>query len=89
MITFDINLLFSQTEVVTSIVIITYYSIQIYSFIFTLSNVSKYCHLIPIIQFMITVKDFQILPFKTYNSIQDYSIVCSQVSGLKYCYVTI
>ena len=63
-------------------------TIQHYSFICKQLNGSKYCYIIPIIQFWHTLKEFQILLFNTNNSIQHYSLICTQVTGSKYCYVS-
>ena len=59
-----------------------------FSSIFTESNDSKYYYVLPIIQFRHTVKEFQVLLFNIYNSIQYYSIVYTQLNGSKYCYVS-
>ena len=64
----------------------TNYSIQLNSFIYLLSNGSKYYDAIAMIQFKHTVKEFQVLLLKTNNSIQHYSFVCMQLNGSKYCY---
>ena len=58
---FNINHLFADSEVVTSIVFNANNSIQHYSFIFTQTNGSKYCYVIQIFQFQQTVKEFQVL----------------------------
>ena len=50
---------------------------------------SKYCNVIPIIQFRHTVKEFQILLFNTNKSIQHYSFICTQLNGCKYCYISV
>ena len=76
---FDVNHLFSQMEVVTGIVINTKYSIQHYSFIYTRSNRSKYCYVIPIIQFRHTFKEFQVFLCITNNSVQQ-SFIYSQLN---------
>ena len=39
--------------------------------------------------FLHTVKWFQILLFNTYNSIQYYLFVCTQLNGSKYSYVSL
>ena len=54
------------------------YSIQYYSFIFTQSNESTYCYVIPIIRFRQTVKEFHALLFNINHSIQHNSFVCTQ-----------
>ena len=67
----------------------TNYSIQQNSFICTQSNGSKYCYLVPIIQFRHSIKEFQVLLFNTYNSIKHYLFVCTQLNGSNYCYVSL
>ena len=47
-----------------------------------------YCYVIPIIQFKVTVKEFQVLLFNINNSIRRYLFVCSQLNSSKYCYVS-
>ena len=59
---FYINHLIADSEVVTSI------AIQHHSIICTQSSGSKYCYVIPLIQFRHTVKEFQVLLFPTNNS---------------------
>ena len=83
LILFNINHLFTDIEVVTSI------AIQHYSFICTQLNGFKYCFVKPIIHFRPTVKEFQVLLFNTNNSVQHCSFVCSQLNGSKYCYVSL
>ena len=61
---------------------------QLYWFICTQSKFSKYCYIIPIIQFRYTVKEFQVLQFSTTESIQYYSFVWTQLNGSEYCYVS-
>ena len=56
-------------------------SSQHYSLICTQSNGSKNCYIIPIIQFLHTVKRFQV--FHT------NSFICTQLNGSKYCYGTL
>ena len=58
-----------------------FHSIQHYSFICTLSNGSKYCYVILIIQFKDTVKEFQVFLSNINNSIEHY------LNDFKYCYV--
>ena len=41
------------------------------------------------IQFKHAVKEFQVLLFKTNNSIQHYSIISMQFNSSKYCYLTL
>ena len=47
----------------------------------TKSNGSKYYYIILIIQFLHTVKGFQVLLFNTINSILHYWFVCTQLKG--------
>ena len=63
--------------------------IQLNWFIWTQSNGSKYCYVIPILQSTYTLKKFQVLLFSTNNSIQHYSFICTQLNGSKYWYVSI
>ena len=65
------------------------FSIQHYSFICTQTNGSKYCNVIPIIQFKRMVQDFQVLLSNTNKSAQHYSLVCKQLNGSKYCYISL
>ena len=65
------------------------YSIQHNPFICTLSNCSKYCYLIQIIQFRHTVKKFQVLLFNSNNSTQHQSFDYTQVRCSKNCYVSL
>ena len=46
-------------------------------------------NVISIIKFRHTAKEFQILLFPTNNSIQHYSLICTQLNGSKYCYVSL
>ena len=57
--------------------------IGIGSFICTQSNGSKYCYVIPIVQFQHTVKGFQVLQFDVNNSVQHPSFICTQLNGFK------
>ena len=63
-------------------------SIKHYLFICTQLNVSKLSNLKPIIQFKQTVKNFQVLQFKTNNYVQHLSFVFTQLKGSEYpmCY---
>ena len=65
----NINHLFATTEVVTSI------AIKHCSFICSLSNSSKYCNVIPIIKFKLTIQEFQVLLCIINNSIKHRSLV--------------
>ena len=56
---------------------------------FAHSNGSKYCYVIPIIQFRHTVKEFQVLLFNTNYFIQYYLFIYIQLNGCKYCYVSL
>ena len=42
-----------------------------------------------IIQFRYAVKEFQVLLYKTNNSSQHYSLVCTQLNGSTYCYISL
>ena len=53
-------------------------SIQKYLFICCQSIRSKYCYIIPIIQFLHIGEQFQVLLFNTNNSFQHDSFACSQ-----------
>ena len=55
----------------------------ILSFIYTESIDSKNCFVIPVIQFMHSVKEFQVLLFNTNNSIQHYTFIFTQLNGSK------
>ena len=57
-------------------------SIPHYLFVYTPLNCSKYCYVIPIIQFRCTAKEFQVLLFNTNNSIQHYLFICSQYGNV-------
>ena len=52
-------------------------------------NDSKYCYVIPTIQFRRTFKEFQILLFCTNNACQHYLFVCTQLNGSNYYYVSL
>ena len=54
-----------------------------HSFISTQLNVSKYCYVIPVIQFLHTVKWLKVLLCNTNNSIQHQSFVCTQLISEK------
>ena len=49
-------------------------------------NGSKYCYVLPIIQFRYTIKELQILLFNINYSIHHYSFVYTQLNGSKYYY---
>ena len=41
------------------------------------------------IQFRLTVKEFQVLLINTNDAIQHYSFVCTQLNDSNYCYVSL
>ena len=53
--------------------------IQHYSFIRIQLSISKYCYVIPIIQFRHTVKWFQIIPSNSNTSIQCEKSICTHL----------
>ena len=62
---------------------------QHYSFICIQSNGSKQSYIIPIIQFSDTVKEFQVFPFNTNNSIRLHLFICTEFNSSKYSYVSL